>query len=93
MRHLLTEHPIRTEANKDEEEKGNDRERTRKKYSALAHAVGQAGTVAAAEVPSFVPGRLPGQGKSGHSWILEVPSRYPVHKHPNLALGGYRSLR
>ena len=40
MRHLLTEHPIRTEDEEKEEEekKGKDRERTRLKYSASGAA-------------------------------------------------------
>ena len=33
-------------------------------YTALAHAVGQSGTLAAAGVPRFVPGWLPGQGSN-----------------------------
>jgi hypothetical protein len=33
-------------------------------YTALAHAVGQTGTLAAAGVPSFVPGWLPDQGSN-----------------------------
>lgn len=42
------------------------------KNSVLARGIGQSGTATVAGVPSFVPGRLPGQDKTENSWMVRV---------------------